>query len=153
MANIAQMVNVIHAIILTQDKETVLTPTYYVFKMYQVHQDATLLPVNLKSVDYSNGSEKILALSVSASKDKNNKIHLSIVNLDPVNSHKVTCEVRGETVSKIKGEIITADKMNAMNDFGKPEEVNIQPFKETKLQKGILNINLPAKSVVMLELD
>jgi alpha-N-arabinofuranosidase len=121
--------------------------------MYQVHQDATLLPVNLKSADYSNGSEKISALSVSASKDNNNKIHLSIVNLDPVVSHKVTCEVRGETVSKVSGEIITADKMNAMNDFGKPEEVNIKTFEGAKFLKGILDINLPAKSVVTLELD
>ncbi|MGD0036667.1 MAG: alpha-L-arabinofuranosidase C-terminal domain-containing protein [Bacteroidota bacterium] len=153
MANIAQMVNVLQSVILTKDDKIVLTPTYYVFKMYSVHQEATMLPIKLISEEYSNGTDKIQSLSVSASKDKNGKVHISIINLDPVKEKKLSCEVLGASIKSVSGEIITAEKMNAYNDFGKPEEVNIKSFSGAHLQKGILNINLPAKCVVMLELD
>ena len=153
MSNIAQMVNVLQSVILTKDNTIVLTPTYYVFKMYAVHQDATMLPFKLKCEDYTNGSDKINSLSVSASKDKNGKIHISITNLDPAKEKKLSCEVHGSSANKVTGEIITAKNMNAYNDFGKPEEVTIKPFSGAQLQKGILNVQLPAKSVVMLELD
>jgi alpha-N-arabinofuranosidase len=153
MANIAQMVNVLQSVILTKENKIVLTPTYYVFKMYAVHQDAALLPIELKSEEYSNSMDTIQSLSVSASKDKNGKIHISITNLDPIRGKKLSCEIRGMVVKKVSGEIITADKMNAYNDFGKPEEVKILPFIGTRMQKGILSVDLPAKSIVMLELD
>ena len=66
---------------------------------------------------------------------------------------KLSCEISGVSVKIVSGEIITAEKMNAYNDFGKPEEVTIKPFTGAKLEKGMLNVNMPAKSVVMLELD
>ena len=153
MANIAQMVNVLQSMILTKGSEIVLTPTYYVFKMYKVHQDATLLPINLQCADYSDGPDRMPAISVSASKDKNGRIHISIVNVDPQNVRDVSCDIRGVVVSKISGEIITADQMNAFNDFGKPGQVTIKPFSGATLQKGKVGIEVPAKSVVMLELQ
>ncbi len=152
MANIAQMVNVLQSVILTNDETIIKTPTFYVFKMYKVHQDATLLPIDLQCADYSNGTEKIPALSISASSDKNGNIHISIVNLDPEVSHKLRCEIRGRSVSQITGEIITADSMNALNDFGVPEEVTISSFSKMRLKDNIINVDLPAKSVVMIEL-
>jgi alpha-N-arabinofuranosidase len=153
MSNVAQMVNVLQSVVLTKENTIVLTPTYYVFKMYTVHQDATMLPIKLKSEEYTNGTNKINSLSVSASKDKDGKIHISITNLDPVKEKILSCELRGASAKRVTGEIITAKSMNAYNDFGKPEEVTIKPFSGAQLQKGILNVHLPAKSVVMLELD
>ncbi len=153
MANIAQMVNVLQSMILTKNKDIVLTPTYYVFKMYKVHQDATLLPIDLKSADYSNGSDNIPAISASASRDKNGRLHISIVNLDPEKAQELTCEIRGAAASKITGEIITAGVMNAFNDFGTPAEVTIKPFSGAQLKKGTVSISMPAKSVVTLELQ
>jgi alpha-N-arabinofuranosidase len=153
MANIAQMVNVLHSIILTKKDEMVLTPTYYVFKMYMAHRDATLLPTELECGDYSNGTEKIRPVSVSASRDEAGKIHISIVNLDPDKGKKIDCKINGVSVKKIKGEIITADKMNALNDFGKNENVNIKPFKGARLQNDAVSLDLPAKSVVMIEIN
>jgi alpha-N-arabinofuranosidase len=153
MANIAQMVNVLQSVVLTKDNNIALTPTYYVFKMYAVHQDAVMLPINLICEQYTNGSSRINSLSVSASKDKDGKIHISITNLDPAIEKLLSCEVRGTSVKRVIGEIITAKSMNAYNDFGKPEEVTIKPFTDAQLQKGILKVNLPAKSVVMLELE
>jgi alpha-N-arabinofuranosidase len=153
MSNIAQMVNVLQSVVLTKDNSIVLTPTYYVFKMFAVHQDATMLPINLKCEEYSNGSNTINSLSVSASKDKDGKIHISITNVDPAKEKLLSCEVRGTSTKRVTGEIITAKSMNAYNDFGKSEEVTLKPFSGAQLQKGILKVNLPAKSVVMLELN
>jgi alpha-N-arabinofuranosidase len=153
MANIAQMVNVLQSVVLTKDDKIVLTPTYYVFKMYAVHQGATMLPIKMKSEEYSHGNDKIQSLSVSASKDNDGKIHISITNLDPVKDKNLSCEIHGLFAKRVSGEIITADKMNAYNDFGKPEEVTIKSFSGAQLQNGIVSIHLPAKSVVMLELE
>ena len=152
MANIAQMVNVLQSVILTNNETIIKTPTFYVFKMYKVHQDATLLPVELQCADYGNGTEKIPALSISASSDKDGNIHISIVNLDPEVAHKLRCEIRGRSVSQISGDIITADSMNALNDFGVPEQVAIMPFSKMRLKDNIIHVDLPAKSVVMIEL-
>ena len=151
MASIAQMVNVLQAMILTKDNEIVLTPTYYVYKMYSVHQDAVMLPVDLQSASYTDGKDSIPALSVTASRDKEGRIHISLANLDPAKAQNVRCELKGTTGSKVSGEIITAAAMNAYNDFGKPEAVNIKPFTAAELRNGILTLSLPAKSIVTLE--
>ncbi len=153
MANIAQMVNVLQAMILTKGNEMVLTPTYHVFTMYSVHQDAAMLPTNLKCESYANGTDSIPALSVSASKDKEGRIHISLANLHPTKAQTVRCQLKGTTSSKVSGEIITAETMNAYNDFGKPEAVRIRPFTDVQLRSGILTVALPAKSVVTLKVD
>ncbi len=153
MANIAQMVNVLQAMILTKDREIVLTPTYYVFKMYAVHQDAMLLPVELQCESYTNGSDSIPAVSASASKDRGGKIHISLANLHPRTAQDLRCELKGAAGSRVSGEIITATTMNAYNDFGKPEAVTIRPFAGAQVRNGILTVSLPAKSIVTLEVN
>jgi alpha-N-arabinofuranosidase len=151
MANIAQMVNVLQAMILTKENEIVLTPTYYVYKMYTVHQDAVLLPVDLQSESYNSGKDSIPALSVTASRDKEGRIHVSVANLHPTKAQSLRCELKGTTGSKVTGQIITAATMNAYNDFGKPEAVNIKPFTAAELRNGILTVSIPSKSIVTLE--
>lgn len=154
MANIAQTVNVLQAMILTKDDQMVKTPSFYVFKMYKVHHDATLLPSNVTCDDYSYEDESIPAISTSASKDANGKIHVTISNLDPSSSKAVTCELRGvEKVSFANGSIITGEKINSYNDFGKAEEVTEKNFNDVKVNGNVLTINMPAKSVVMIELN
>ena len=83
MANIAQTINVLQAMILTDKEKMLLTPTYHVFEMYKVHQDATLIPVELKAPEYKLGDSIVPMLHASASRDAAGKMHLSIVNLDP----------------------------------------------------------------------
>ena len=151
LTSIAQMVNVLQSMILTKGPEMVLTPTYYVFKMYSVHQDAAMVPVELQTESYTLGTESIPALSASASKDKEGKIHISLANLNPTKSEDLRCELKGTTGASVSGEIITAATMNAFNDFGKPEAVNIKPFTGAQLQNGILTVSLPSKSIVTLE--
>ncbi len=154
MANIAQTVNVLQAMLLTKGDQLVKTPTFYVFKMYKVHQNATLLPINLKCEDYAWDGMTIPAVNASASKDKKGKIHISLSNSNPNHAVDMTIELRGtEKLSKVNGTIITAPSMNAYNDFGKPEKVNIQPFSDFKWNKDDLTVSLPSKSVVTLEIN
>lgn len=153
MANIAQTVNVLQAMILTQGDKLVKTPSFYVFKMYKVHHDATLLPTTVKPADYIFGDEKVPALSVSSSKSSEGFIHITLSNLDPNKPQDVEIDVRGVAgFNFLKGEIITGEKINSYNDFGKAEEVAIKNFSDAKKADGKLAVKLPAKSVVMLEL-
>ncbi|NJK85456.1 MAG: alpha-N-arabinofuranosidase [Bacteroidales bacterium] len=153
MANIAQMVNVLQALILTRDKELVLTPTYYVFKMFKVHQDASLLPIQLSSNTYSNGTENLNALNVSASVDVNGKIHITIVNIDPVNEQKVECKLNGLSKPTGTGKMITAENLTDYNDFAVGEKVNIKDFTGFNFSKNTVNMNIPAKSVICMEIN
>ena len=153
MANIAQTVNVLQSMILTKKQQMVLTPTYYVFKMYTVHHDATLLPINVDCEKYSYDDNSIPSISASASGHKDGLIHITMSNLNPKKVIKVTCELRGiDKVSLKRSEIITGEAINSYNDFGKPEKVNIKKFKSITTKKNILSVNLPAKSIIMIEL-
>jgi alpha-N-arabinofuranosidase len=153
MANIAQTVNVLQAVILTEEEKMLLTPTYWVYYLYKVHQDATLLPVSLTGNQYELNGKKINAVSVSASKDSTGKIHITLVNIDPNKAQTIETDLRGMTAKKVSGQILTSDKINDYNTFDKPNKVTVKDFKEAKLSGGKLNISLPAQSVVMLEIE
>jgi alpha-N-arabinofuranosidase len=153
MANIAQTVNVLQAMLLTKDDQLVRTPSFYVFKMYKVHHDATLLPAEVISEEYNFGEESVPALSASASKDDNGIIHVTITNLNPNKEIDVTCDLRGiEDVNFENGTIVTGDRINSYNDFGKKEEVTLKDFSNVKVNGNQVKVNIPSKSVVMLEL-
>ena len=101
MTNIAQIANVLQSMILTKEDKMVLTPTYHVFEMYNVHQDATFLPSDLQCT-YKNVRDNrvVPMISTSASRDKEGRIHLSLSNIDLEESAEVTVNLgrfRGET--------------------------------------------------------
>ncbi len=152
VANLAQMVNVLQAVILTNDDKMVLTPTYHVFRMFRVHHEARLLKTDLRCEDYTVGERKIPALSGSASVDAEGKVHVSLANLNPGKAITVTCPVIGEAYSSVVAEVLTSDQMNSFNSFEKPDAVKPQAFKDFRMKDGILTVTLPAKSVVVLEL-
>ena len=154
MANLAQTVNVLQSVILTRGPLMVRTPTYHVFEMYKVHQDGLLLPADVRCADYVHEGNSIPALTASASRDAAGKIHLSLANLDPLKDQDVPCELRGAAGSiRAAGRILTAGAMNAFNDFGRPEEVKPAPFSDFKVSGHTLHVRLPAKSVVVLEVE
>ncbi len=153
VANIAQMVNVLQAIILTRDDKIVLTPTYHVFDLYKVHQDALMLPVSVESDKYTYQADGIAALSVSASRDNSGRIHVTLCNLDPNAARTVPVELRGAKVKAVTGQILTATAMNARNTFEQGEAVNPEPFSGARVTPEGFDVNLPAKSVVALELE
>jgi alpha-N-arabinofuranosidase len=153
MANIAQMVNVLQAMILTDKEKMVLTPTYYIFEMYKVHQGATLIPVELNSPEYRFGQASILSLNASASRDSAGRLHLSIVNLDPNHAAQVSAKIMGAKVRNIMGRVLTAPAMNTMNTFEQPDAVKPVTFTGAKVQGDEISLSLPSKSVVVLELQ
>jgi alpha-N-arabinofuranosidase len=154
MANIAQTVNVLQAMILTKEEQMVKTPTFYVFKMYKVHQDALLLPSTVLSEKYRLDNDIIPSLSVSASKSKNGHLNITIANVNPNKDLKTVINFNGLTkIANIKGEIITAGEMNALNDFGKEEQVLIKEFDDFKKKKMSIDVSIPSKSVVLLTIE
>jgi alpha-N-arabinofuranosidase len=152
MANIAQMINVLQSMILTDKEKMVLTPTYHVFRMYRVHQGATMIPVDLSAPEYKLGDAGLPSLSASASRDAEGRLHLSLVNLDPHRAAEINANVWGAMIKTISGEVLTAPAMNAMNTFDRPNDVKPAPFNGYKLQGSQLMLTIPAKSIVVLEL-
>jgi alpha-N-arabinofuranosidase len=153
MANIAQTVNVLQAMVFTEGEKMLLTPTYHVFEMYSVHHDATLLPLVMQSsLKYEHGKSSLPAISVSASRDGDGKIHISLVNIHPEEASEVTLQIRGMEAGSVTGRILTAGELNAHNTFDDPDRVHPEPFTGARLRKGEVTLTLPAKSVVVLEL-
>src|SRR5690554_3387597 len=153
MANIAQMVNVLQAMILTEGDKMILTPTYHVFKMYAGHQDATYIPAELKSEDYSFGGDVIPAISGTASQ-KDGKVNVSLSNANPHKSIKVSVDLSSGKVKKVtNGTLLSASTFNAVNTFDKTDTVSPKSFSKYKLSKNILEVTLPALSVVNIELE
>jgi alpha-L-arabinofuranosidase len=153
MANIAQMVNVLQAMILTDRERMVLTPTYHVFRMYRVHQGATLVPSELTAPEYRAGEASVPSLSASASRDAAGRLHLSVVNLDPTRPAEVATTISGAAIKSVGGEVLTAPAMNAMNTFEQPNAIRPAPFDGYRLQGSQLTLSIPPKSVVVLELQ
>ncbi len=153
MANIAQTVNVLQSVILTGDEKMVLTPTYHVFEMYKIHQDARLLSTHLSGGEYTFDESSIPSISVSASRDNNNVMHVTLAHLDPNKPEEVGCELRGMKASAIRGRILTAAKMNDFNDFDAPERVAPKEFRDARLTDTGFSVQLPPMSVVVLEIQ
>ncbi len=152
MTNIAQIVNVLQSMILTNGPKMLLTPTYHVFEMYKVHQDATFLPMDLicdKARVRDN--REVPMLSASASKDKNGLIHITLANVDVDNTQNITLDLQGQKISGVSGRILTSASINDHNTFEKPDAVKPVAFNGAKVEKGQLKINIPAKSIVVLE--
>ncbi|HYC70921.1 MAG TPA: alpha-N-arabinofuranosidase [Opitutaceae bacterium] len=152
MANIAQTINVLQSMILTDKEKMVLTPTYHVFEMFKVHQGATTLAVELSAPEYEFGGDKVVGVSASASRNPDGRVHLSLVNTNPHAPVTLSCTVTGHAAKAVAGRILTADAMNAHNTFAAPQTVKPVPFSGAKLAGDRLTLTLPAKSVVVLEL-
>ncbi|MBS4200479.1 alpha-N-arabinofuranosidase [Bacillus sp. FJAT-49732] len=155
MANIAQTINVLQAMILTEGEKMLLTPTYHVFEMFKVHHDASLLSVESSFGKYELDGEVLPQVTVSASKDAEGKIHISLCNLDHQNQSDIEIDLRGIDISSatVSGRILTADKMNAHNTFEQPENVKPAEFTNVKKQEESLTVTLPPMSVVVLTVE
>jgi len=120
MANIAQTVNVLQAMILTQGEKMLLTPSYHVFEMYAVHQDATMVPADVQSERYEHAGYSVPALSASASVDAGGKLHITLSNANPNQDIPVKAFVRGMKASQVSGRVLRASAMNSHNTFEAP---------------------------------
>ena len=153
IANIAQTINVLQAVILTEGDKMVLTPTYHVFDMFKVHMDAVMLPVYLDSdSSVAAGRGSIPAISASASIDSEDKIHISLCNVDPNNEQKISLELRGISPRSATGQIITSGNIQDHNTFDNGNKVQLKPFKDAVISRSTVVVTLPSKSVVTLEI-
>jgi alpha-N-arabinofuranosidase len=152
MTAIAQTINVLQAMILTDGPKMILTPTYHAFHMYKPFQDAISLPIDIQTVDYKYDKWSVPQVSASAAKSKDGSIVIGLTNLDPNKAANVSIAIAGAQISQVKGEALTADRMDAHNTFKNPESIHPAPFDGAKLSGNKLNITLPAKSVVVLKL-
>jgi len=153
MANIAQTNNVLQAMILTKGEKMIVTPTYYVFEMFKVHQGGKLLPSDINCKPYKSGSETIAGITASCSKDKDGKIHISICNLNPVEPAQLECGFEGFEAQKVTGRILTAEAMNAHNTFDKPDVVKPVEFMGMEIKDGKIITAIPSKSVIVLTVE
>ena len=152
MANLAQMVNVLQAMILTRGERMVVTPTYHVFDLYQSHQGASQVPVRVSAPDYCFGEVRLPSVSASASRSDRGLLTLSLVNLDPNHAVRVGAEVRGFPVREGAARVITAASMDAHPDFDAPDPLVPVELQGLAVSGGAVAFTLPAKSVVVVEL-
>lgn len=152
MANLAQCVNVLQAVILTQKEKMILTPTYHVMEMYKVHQDAVLLPLQLKTGKYVMGKDSLDAVNASASRDKNGDTHISLVNIHATEPQTVKINFGKRTYKNISGRILQSAAIQDHNSFEKPGLIAPELFTGARLEAGELVLTIPAFSVIVLEL-
>lgn len=153
MSIIAQMVNVLQAMILTDKEKMILTPTYHVFKMYVPFQDATSLPLELKDVPkYTLGKASVPAVSATAARAKDGKIYLALVNANPHSAETVDINLAGVKINSVSGQVLTAKAMDAHNTFAAPTAIQPEAY-SAKATNGKLSLALPAKSVVVVAVE
>jgi alpha-N-arabinofuranosidase len=152
-ANIAQMVNVLQAMILTRGEAMVLTPTYHVFELYTVHHDALMLPLTVVDAGrWGVGADSVPAVSATASRDRRGAVHVTMSNLDPGRPRAAVVELRGVRATAATGRVLAAPAMNSHNTFERPDVVRPAPFTGARVADGRLTVTLPPRSVVVLEL-
>lgn len=150
MANIAQMVNVLQAVILTEGEKMVKTPTYHVFDMYKVHQDATLIDSDIMTKEVGTGEYKVPMITKSVSIDSDEVIHITMTNQSMTESEKVSVKLYDiGKITSVDGTIITG-KANALNTFEDAESVKIVDFNDFEVMDGMIEVNIPACSVVLI---
>lgn len=159
MANIAQIANVLQSMVLTNDDRMVLTPTYYVFKMYLPHQGGRFIPLSFSTPVMKVDSERkeyersVPMVSATAT-EKDGTVTLSLANTSLDDAARISLPLSSLKVNRIeKGEILKAENITDYNDFDTPEKVKIAGFKDARIKNGVLEIQLPAASIVTLQLQ
>ncbi|HEU0066069.1 MAG TPA: alpha-L-arabinofuranosidase C-terminal domain-containing protein [Sphingomonas sp.] len=151
-ANIAQMVNVLQAMMLTDGARMVRTPTYWVFDMYKDYQDGIVLPVDVESRWYSRKQWVMKAVSASAVRGADGVVHMGLTNVDPSRPASISVKLDGVTGASVTGRVLTAGAIDAHNTFDAPDTVRPAAFTGATLAGGTLTVTLPPKSVVMLDI-
>ncbi|HEY8500538.1 MAG TPA: alpha-L-arabinofuranosidase C-terminal domain-containing protein, partial [Clostridia bacterium] len=152
MANIAQLVNVLQSVILTEGKKMILTPTYHVFEMYKEHQDAVLLDSFIETNPIGTENYTVPNLHESVSMDSDGRINITLCNLSVDESYKIDAEIIGMKVNNITGRVLTGD-MAEHNTFEEPDRVKPKEFSSFSITEKGFYLEIPAVSVVSLSLN
>jgi alpha-N-arabinofuranosidase len=149
MANIAQMINVLQAMIVTDKQKLVLTPTYHVFRMYVPFQDATFVPVAFEPGSYTRGDITLPRVDAIAAKDALGTLWLALTNVDPTRPVDLVARLAGITPRTAAGETLTAAAVDSVNTFETPATVAPTPV-SAKVQGNQLTLTLQPKSVTVI---
>ena len=154
MANIAQMINVLQAMILTDKEKMILTPTYHAFRMYVPFQEATFVPVWFDGAGtYTNGDVRLPRVDAIAARDAGGKLWVAVTNVDPEQGVEIATEFQGITAKAVKGETLTAPKVDSVNTFDAPGTVAPRPASAKVVAGGRVSLQLPAKSVTVVSIE
>lgn len=153
MTNIAQTVNVLQAMILTDGPKIALTPTYYAFKLYVPFHDATHLPLEVNAPAWTQGEHTIRAFNATAARGKDGKVYIGVANMHPQNGYVLNVNLGSAKARSVSGEILTHDRLDAHNVPGQPETIGLKPYNGGKVRGNVVELNVPAKSVVVVRLD
>ena len=148
-ANIAQMINVLQAMIITDKEKMVLTPTYHVFRMYVPFQDATVVPVTFDAGFYTHRDFTLPRVDAIAAKDGAGTLWMALTNIDPVRPIEISARVSGTAVRTATGEVLTAAAVDSVNTFDAPRTVTPQAV-SARVQGDQISVALPPKSVTVL---
>jgi len=153
MTNIAQTINVLQAMILTDGPQMALTPTYYAFKMYVPFQDATYLPLEVTAPTWTMGDKTIPAFNTTAARGKDGKVYIAVANMHPQNGYVLNVNLGSEKAKTVSGQVLTHDRMDAHNTPGQAEVIAPKTYSGGKVKGNVLELNIPARSVVVVRLD
>jgi len=151
MANIAQMVNVLQSVLLTEGEKMVKTPTYHVFDLYKHHQDAELVESYIDTEEIGLEEQNMVPnLTESVSVAKDGKMHITLTNLSIKKAYSIDTEIAGSKIKSVKGEIVGGE-IHAHNTFAKPNVVKKAKFEDVSFKDNKLKFKIPASSVLHLE--
>jgi alpha-N-arabinofuranosidase len=151
MANLAQTVNVLQAVILTDKEKMILTPTYHVMEMYKVHQDAQLLNVHFDNSEYTYNGQSLPAISISASQDSTGIVHISVVNIDAHQKQHLQIKTGAKKLLGVTGRILKSPTLQDHNTFEEPNKVQPGSFNELTVKGDNIEFDIPPFSVIVLE--
>ncbi len=153
MANIAQLVNVLQALFLTQDEKMILTPTYHIFDMYKVHQGSIALATSVAAPNYIFGENESVQVSASASVDLDGNLYISLANVDPKKDAAINCSLVGFKAKSIaEATILNSKEVGDYNSFEQPDKIKPAKLTGASIKEGNLKLTLPAHSIVTLTL-
>lgn len=151
-ANIAQMINVLQAMILTEEEKMILTPTYHAFRMYVPFQDASRIPVQFNQGIYTEGNIELPRVDAVAAKGKNGNIYVAITNIDPRNSASIDLNFAEITIEMVQAETLFASSIDAVNTFDEPDRVSPKPLR-TEFSDNNVKLTVQPQSLTVLTLE
>lgn len=153
MANIAQTVNVLQAVLLTDEQSgrLVRTPTFHVFEMSRVHHDATSVPVHVKAPDAVHEVAGRVVPTVSASASvAGGRCHVSLTNADLEHVVEVDLDLRGASFGELGARVLATPSVRDFNSADHPDLVAPRPLDLEPTATGA-RLTLPPHSFVIVE--
>jgi alpha-L-arabinofuranosidase len=151
-ANLAQMINVLQAVIHTDNEKMVLTPTYHAFRMYVPFQDATRLPISFGKGKYQVGDIDLPRVDAIAARGQDGQIYVAITNIDAKNTASFDLSLDGYSIQSVNGETLYASAIDAINTFENPDNVTPRAI-DARIRRNNISVTVQPQSITVLSID